>query len=270
MGRSGVALEDAGPFIAAVRKLPELMLEGVYTHFPSSDDDDEFTLNQIEQFRALLGRLDSKGITVPLRHTANSGAALSIRSSVESPFNMARLGIMLYGLRPSPTVGKDADLVPVMSFKSRIAQIRDLPAGHGVSYGRSFVTEAVTKIAVVPVGYGHGYSFRLSNCGEVLIRGQRAPVIGRVTMDVTLVRIDDIRNAEVGDEVVLFGRQGKEEITVDEIAERSGTVNYEVICGIGKRVARTYVQSGETIGTRTLIERRAMGRRCWTEPKGPV
>jgi len=253
-----------------VRKLPELVLEGVYTHFPSSDDDEAFTLGQIEQFRALLERLEAKGIEIPLRHTANSGAVLSVGPSVESPFNMARLGIMLYGLRPSPAAGADADLAPVMSFKSRIAQIRDLPAGHGVSYGRSFVTNRATKIAVVPVGYGHGYSFRLSNCGEVLIRGQRAPIVGRVTMDVTLVRIDDIRNAAVGDEVVLFGRQDDEEITVDEIAERSGTVNYEVICGIGKRVARTYIQSGETIGTRTLIERRAMGRRRWTEPKGPV
>ena len=270
MGRSGVALKDAGPFISAVRKLPELVLEGVYTHFPSSDDDEAFTLGQIEQFRALLERLEAKGIEIPLRHTANSGAVLSVGPSVESPFNMARLGIMLYGLRPSPAAGADADLAPVMSFKSRIAQIRDLPAGHGVSYGRSFVTNRATKIAVVPVGYGHGYSFRLSNCGEVLIRGQRAPIVGRVTMDVTLVRIDDIRNAAVGDEVVLFGRQDDEEKTVDEIAERSGTVNYEVICGIGKRVARTYIQSGETIGTRTLIERRAMGRRRWTEPKGPV
>lgn len=270
MGRCGVAPEDAGAFISAVRKLPELELEGVFTHFPSSDDDEAFTLDQLEQFEILLRRLESKGIEIPLRHAANSGAVLNIKSSVENPLNMARVGIMIYGLRPSPTAGVDMDLEPVMTFKSRIAQIRDLPAGHGVSYGRSYLTERATKIAVVPVGYGHGYSFRLSNCGEVLIRGQRAPVVGRVTMDVTLIRIDDIRNAAVGDEVILFGRQGDEEITVDEVAERSSTLNYEVICGIGKRVARTYVQSGETIGTRTLIERRAMGRRRWTDGGGSV
>ena len=120
------------------------------------------------------------------------------------------------------------------------------------------------RVAVVPVGYGHGYSWRLSNCGEVLVRGRRAPVVGRVTMDVTMADVDAVPDASVVDEVVLFGRQGSDEITVDEVARRVGTINYEVICGIGKRVARLYLKSGETIGVRTLTERRVVGRRRWT------
>jgi len=120
------------------------------------------------------------------------------------------------------------------------------------------------RVAVIPVGYGHGYSWRLSNCGEVLIRGRRAAVVGRVTMDVTMADVDAITDACIGDEVVLFGRQGSDEITVDDVARRVGTINYEVICGIGKRVARVYLKSGEAIGMRTLTESRVVGRRRWT------
>ncbi len=264
MGRSGVGLADAAPFIAAVAKLPGIVLEGVFTHFPSSDEDPRFTNEQIERFLDLLERLQGKGVSIPLRHAANSGGVLGIPDSRRAPLNLVRPGIMMYGLRPSPGVAPDADLRPVMSFKSRLAQVRELPAGHPVSYGRTFVTERPMRVGVVPVGYGHGYSFRLTNRGEVLVRGTRAPVLGRVTMDVTMVGLDDIEDAAVGDEVVLFGRQGDAEITVDEIAEVSGTINYDVICGIGKRVARSYIEHGLEIGMRTLIERRSVGR----QPRG--
>ncbi len=265
MGRSGVGLEDALPFVSAVGKLPRLTLEGVFTHFPSSDGDVEFTRGQVEQFVALLGRMERKGLVVPIRHAANSGALLGVPESLASPLNMVRPGIMVYGLRPSLGSGRDAELRPVMSFKSRIAQIRDLPAGHPISYGMTYRTPHAMRVAVIPVGYGHGYSWRLSNVGEVLVRSQRVPIVGRVTMDVTLVNIEDVDGVEVGDEVALFGRQGEAEITVDEVAERIGTINYEVICGIGKRVTRVYVRSGETIGMRTLTERRAVGRRSWDD-----
>lgn len=264
MGRSGVGLHEAVPFIAAVAKLPHLVLEGLFTHFPSSDDDSEFTEGQISSFLALVERLEARGISVPYRHAANSGALLGVPGSVEAPLNMVRPGLMIYGLRPSPAVGADVRLTPVMSFKSRIAQIRDLPAGHPVSYGRTFVTPRPMRVAVVPVGYGHGYSFRLSNRGEVLVGGVRAPIIGRVTMDVTMIDLEGVDGAAVGDEVVLFGRQGSSEITVDEVAAGSGTLSYDVICGIGKRVARVYVRSGETVGMRTLIERRVTGGGHWS------
>jgi alanine racemase len=260
MGRSGILLDEAVPFITAVARLPELFLEGVFTHFPSSDDDAKFTLEQVERFRSLLSTLERKGIAPPLRHAANSGAVLGAVDSLEPPLNMVRPGLMVYGLVPGGADHEGA-LTPVMSFKSRIAQVRDLPAGHPVSYGRTYVTPRDMRVAVVPVGYGHGYSWKLSNLGEVLIRGHKVPIIGRVTMDVTMVDIDGIPDADVGDEVVLFGRQGEAEITVDEVAEREGTINYEVICGIGKRVARVYVRRGETIGLRTLTERRVVGRR---------
>jgi alanine racemase len=261
MGRSGVGLEEALPFVTAVGKLPGLSLDGVYTHFPASDDDPEFTRQQVAEFIDFLARLERKGIKVPLRHAANSGALLGVPQAMSSPLNMVRAGLMVYGLRPSRECGICADLVPVMSFKSRIAQIRDLPAGHPISYGMTFRTPRAMRIAVIPVGYGHGYSWRLSNRGEVLIRQTRVPIVGRVTMDVTLVDVDALPEARVGDEVVLFGRQGDAEITVDEVAGLVGTINYEIICGIGKRVTRAYTRSGETIGMRTLTERRAVGRR---------
>jgi alanine racemase len=263
MGRSGVGTEEAVPFVTAVAKLPNLALEGVFTHFPSSDDDPGFTMGQVERFLALLERLEAKGIDVPLRHAANSGGVLAVPKSFGPPLNVVRPGIMIFGLRPSDQAAGAGDLRPVMSFKSRIAQVRDLPEGHPVSYGRTYHAPAPMRVAVIPVGYGHGYSWRLSNRGEVLIRGERAPVVGRVTMDVTMVNIDGIERAAVGDEVVLFGRQGAAEIAVDDVAHRIGTINYEVICGIGKRVARVYLRGGEPIGLRTLTERRAVGRRGW-------
>ncbi len=261
MGRGGVLLGEAVPFVTALAKLPEVCLEGVYTHFPSSDEDPEFTSEQVKSFLELLATLDRRGISIQMRHAANSAGVLEVPGSAKRPFNMVRPGIMVYGLTPSAGSDSDVDLSPVMSFKSRVAQIRELPAGHPVSYGRTFRTPEPMRMAVVPVGYGHGYSWRLSNRGEVLIRGRRAPVVGRVTMDVTLVDLRSIPEAEVGDEVVLFGHQGDSAITVDEVAERVGTINYEVICGIGKRVTRVYVRSGETIGLRTLTERRVVGRR---------
>jgi alanine racemase len=269
MGRSGVELEDAVPFVTAVSKLPDLVLEGLFTHFPSSDDDPVYTRDQVERFLALVARLSAKGVTVPLVHAANSGAVLGVSESFERPLNVVRPGLMIYGLRPSGDVGTGTDLEPVMSFKARIAQIRDLPEGHPVSYGRTYVAPGPMRVAVIPVGYGHGMSFRLSNRGEVLIRGERAPIIGRVTMDATMADVSAVANAEVGDEVVIFGRQGDRGISVDEIAEQVGTINYEIICGIGKRVARVYVRSGETIGMRTLTERRVVGRRRWVGPRAP-
>lgn len=264
MGRSGVGLDEAVPFITALTKLSDLVLEGIFTHFPSSDDDRGFTERQVGLFLGLVSRLEAKGIRIPLRHAANSGAVLAVPSSFDEPLNLVRPGIMAYGLRSGAAGADGVDLRPVMSFKTLIAQIRELPAGHTVSYGRTFAAERPMRVAVIPVGYGHGYSWRLSNCGEVLIRGRRAPVVGRVTMDVTMADVDAIPDACVGDEVVLFGRQGDDEITVDDVARRVGTINYEVICGIGKRVARVYLKSGEAIGMRTLTERRVVGRRRWT------
>jgi alanine racemase len=260
MGRSGVQLEEALPFITAVTKIPHLSLEGVFTHFPSSDDDVEFTERQVAQFLELVERIERKRIKVPLRHAANSGAVLGVAASLRPPLNMVRPGMMIYGLRPSASAPDGIDLRAAMSFKSRIAQIRELPAGHPVSYGRTYTTPGPMRVAVIPVGYGHGYSWKLSNAGAVLIRGRRAPILGRVTMDVTMADIDEITDAAVGDEVVLFGRQHGTEITVDEIARLVGTINYEVICGIGKRVTRVYVRGGEAIGLRTLTERRGIGR----------
>jgi alanine racemase len=263
MGRSGVGLEEAVPFVTAVAKLPDVSLEGVFTHFPSSDYDVPFTREQVRSFLGVIERLEAKGIEIPLRHAANSGGILGVPESFGPPLNVVRPGIMILGLRPSDRATGCEGLRPVMSFKSRIAQIRELPEGHPVSYGRTYRTPRSMRVAVIPVGYGHGYSWRLSNRGEVLVCGQRAPVVGNVTMDVTMVDVDAIEGASVGDEVVLFGRQGGAVIAVDDVARAIGTINYEVICGIGKRVARVYLREGKPIGLRTLTERRAVGRRGW-------
>jgi alanine racemase len=268
MGRSGVGFDEAPGFISALTKLPELELEGIFTHFPASDDDRGFTERQVGLFLGLLARLEGRGIRIPLRHAANSGGILGVPSSFDGLLNMVRPGLAAYGLRAGGPLAKGAGLNPVMSFKSRIAQVRPLPAGHTVSYGRTFSAERAMLVGVVPVGYGHGFSWRLSNCGEVLVRGRRAPVVGRVTMDMTMIALDEVRDAMVGDEVVLFGRQGNEEIAVDEVARRVGTINYEIICGIGRRVARVYVSGGETVGVRTLTERRGVWRGRHPGPGG--
>jgi alanine racemase len=145
-----------------------------------------------------------------------------------------------------------------MAFKSRLVQIRDLPAGTPISYGRSFVTSRPTRTGVVPVGYGHGYSWLLSNRGHMLVRGRRVPIVGRVTMDLTMVDLTDLENVAVGDEVVLFGEQGDARLPIDEVALGSETLHYEVMCTIGKRVTRIYVRGGRPVRIHTLVGERTV------------
>jgi alanine racemase len=249
MGRSGHLPAQAQDIAVRAAALPGLLVEGVYTHFPVSDTDVEFTRAEMHAFAAIVARLRQAGVAPRLVHASNSGAILNCR---EADCDMVRPGGMLYGCMPDPHLAPPAGLRRVMSFHARLVQVRHLPAGHGISYGRDTVTQRETVVGVVPVGYGHGLSRAYSGRGEMLFKGHRVPILGRVTMDMTLVDLTDHAPAQVGDPVVLFGRQGDQEITVDEIAARTGVIGYEVLCGISKRVVRVYRRNGDVQSMRGL------------------
>ncbi len=238
MGRLGIWHREAKVFIKELIRFKNLQLEGIYTHFASADEEDfSYTFLQIESFQNLIRDLERIGIDIPLKHAANSMGLLKFK---ESHFNLVRPGLMIYGLYPLKSTPRDIKLKPVLSFKTKIVYLKKLSAGRTVSYGRTYVTRKDTVIAVLPVGYGDGYSRSLSNKAEVLIQGKRASVVGTICMDQTMVDVTQTPNVKVGDSAVLIGRQGKEEIKAEELANFSDTISYEVICGISKRVPRIY------------------------------
>jgi alanine racemase len=250
MGRIGVREDEAEAFLAAVTALPGLRLASVFTHLPDADGEDlSFSQDQVARFRALLGRLEARGIRPPRAHAANSAGTVNLP---EAWLDWVRVGLLAYGHRP-PHSREPIALEPVMSFKSRLVQVRDLPAGVPISYARTYVTPRPTRTGVVAVGYGHGYSWLLSNRGHMLVRGRRVPILGRVTMDLTMVDVTDVPDASVGDEVVLFGQQGDASLTLEEVASGSETIPYEIMCTIGKRVTRIYVRGGRPVRLTTLV-----------------
>lgn len=254
MGRIGVAESEAEAFIAALHERPGLRLASVYTHFPDADAGDlAFTRDQVARFRALLGRLEARGHRPPRVHAANSAGVLNVS---DAHLDWARIGLLAYGYLP-PHARDPVAVQPVMTFKSRLVQVREHPAGATISYGRTFVTPRPMRVGVVAVGYGHGYSWLLSNRGAMLVRGRRAPIVGRVTMDLTMVDLAGIEDAAVGDEVVLFGSDGPEYIPIEEVARGSETLPYEIMCTIGKRVTRIYVRGGRPVKLTTLVGERA-------------
>jgi alanine racemase len=256
MGRTGVDPEEAVPFLQEVTSLAGLRLGSVYTHFPDADArDPEFTLAQVRRFRELLAALAALGIRPPLVHAANSAGLLRFPDALG---DLVRPGLAVYGLVPPNSDG--LALKPAMQFKSRVVQLRRLPAGRPISYGRTFVTARPSRIGVVPVGYGHGYSWLCSNRGAMLVGGRRAAIVGRVTMDLTMIDLTDHEGVRVGDEVVLFGAQGDERLPVEEVAGWSETLSYEVLCTIGKRVPRIYLRGQRPWKVLTLVgERHRLG-----------
>jgi alanine racemase len=249
MGRSGVLARDALEWIRQLSALPGILVEGVFTHFPVSDTDDEFTRRQGVALRALVEALRAAGITVPLVHASNTAGILRVP---ELRFDLVRPGGMLYGCVPHPSLEGRQALRPVMSFHARLVQVRTLPPRSPISYGGDVFTCRETRLGIVPVGYGHGLSRAYSGRGSVLYEGRRIPILGRVTMDMTMIDLSSFPAAKVGDEVVLFGRQGDAEISVDEIAEKTGVIGYEVLCGISKRVVRVYRRNGGVESVRGL------------------
>lgn len=238
MGRLGLTQNE---FVSIIRsdKVPRsLRLEGLMTHLADADGpDQDATEEQIRRFNASLKVMLEYGFQVPLVHVSNSGGAVRFPSA---HFTLVRPGIILYGYHTLPTTVEVPDLRPVLSLKTCIAQLRTIQPGGTVSYNRTFTAKCLTRIAVLPIGYAGGLSRHLSNRGYVLIRGQRAPIAGRVCMDMVMVDVTAIPGVAVGDEVVLIGQQGQERITAGDIAEWTGTISYEVLCAISPQIPRLY------------------------------
>ena len=240
MRRIGVTPEMAPEFAQYVAQLQGLRIEGIMTHFAEADlQNREFAREQLESFNAACRVIEGMGITLSLKHAANSAAVMDMG---DSHLDMVRPGIMLYGYVPAPFLSSKVDLRSVMTLKSRILYLKKVPPKTGISYGRTFITSRETLVATIPIGYADGYSRALSNMGEVIVRGNLAPVIGRVCMDMTMIDVTDVPGVQAGDEVLILGGEGSRRITADDIAGWTGTISYEVLCNIGGRVDRVYVR----------------------------
>ncbi len=246
MSRYGLLPDEVVPFVQALQALPGLRLEGLFTHFATADAADQTHVRkQLAVFQDVLAALQAVGITVPLMHAANSAATMRLP---EAHFDAVRIGIAMYGLDPSDEWPPVFEIRPALALKSRVSRVRELPAGAGISYGRTFVTTAPTTVALVPVGYGDGYHRILSNRGSVLIRGQRAPIRGRVCMDQFVVEVSHIPGVQQDDEVVLVGRQVDACIRAEEVARLAETINYEVTTSLLPRATRVYLRGGQVVG----------------------
>lgn len=241
MHRIGLTPDEAGiDVLKEIAALPGLSLEGVFTHFATMDMQDEsHALTQAVRFRGFLNQAEKAGITFPVVHLSNSASVL--RKKLFPVENAVRLGIALYGVYPSQEVNYPIQLIPVMSLKSAVTYVKNVPPKTPISYGETFVTSRNMRIATVSAGYADGIPRSLSNNGEVLIRGKRAKILGRICMDQFMVDVTGIPEAEAGDEVVILGKQGREEITIYELSDRSRRFPYEFLTSISKRVPRLYL-----------------------------
>jgi alanine racemase len=241
MGRLGFSPSELAALFNALPGWKSLRIEGFMSHLADSDgDDSSHTEQQLKSFRGLLEQLEQRGITVPFVHVANSAAIVRYP---QSHFSLVRPGIMLYGYHTLPDSVPSPELQPVLSLRSTIMQLRTIKPGEAVSYNRTFVAKRPSHIAVLPIGYADGYNRQLSNKGFVLVGGKRAPIVGLICMDMTMVDVTGIPSVHVGDGVTLIGREGQDAIWADEIAGWSGTIPYETLCAIGPRIPRVYSQS---------------------------
>ncbi len=238
MGRVGINWSEAVPFIEQLMSEENIEIKGLYSHFATSDHmDKSYAYLQLSRFKNVVSALEEKNIHIPCKHIANSGAVLDIP---EADFDMVRPGILIYGYFPSLTTFESIKIEPAMTFKTQVLYIKKLGRGESVSYGRIFISDKDTEIATMPVGYADGYNRLLSNKGEVLINGKKFPVVGRVCMDLIMVDLGLDHDVKIGDDVILFGKQNTEEITVRSICEKCNTIPYEVTCWVSGRVPRIY------------------------------
>lgn len=244
MNRIGFACNDTSiEEIKKIKNLPNIEIEGVFSHLAAADIGDKaYTKMQAARFDGFVKKLSGIGIQAPIKHLYNSAGI----ADLEKKYDMVRQGIILYGLKPSDEVEfKNINTPkPVMSMKTRVVQVKTLPAGESISYGCTYTTEKETRVATLCAGYADGVTRVLSNNGEVLIRGKRAKIIGRVCMDQFMIDVTDIPDVQVGDTATIFGTDGNETISVDEIAKKAKTINYEIICNINSRVTRVYMKNG--------------------------
>lgn len=247
--RDGASLDE----METAARLPGLAPEGIFTHFAVSDDGDQgenFTLAQYDCFRKAVEAMEARGLHFAVRHCANSGAVLDYP---ELQLDMVRPGIILYGMEPSESIRHPLDLQPAMELKTVISQKKKIPAGATVSYGRTFTASQGTVVATVPIGYADGYPRHFSGKAQMLVRGKRAPIIGRVCMDQLMLDVTEIPGVEEGDVVTVFGRDGEAFLPVDELAALNDTIHYEMVCLVGKRVPRIYWKHGKQIGELNYI-----------------
>ena len=253
MGRIGfLPDEDSIKQVYKISKLPNIVIEGLFTHFAAADEaDKDYTFYQIKKYNWFYENLKENNVNVNIRHIGNSAAIMDLP---ESHYDAVRPGIILYGCYPSNEVKKEnINLKPVLSLKTNIVHVKKVPAGTSISYGRKFKTEKESIIATLPVGYADGYSRSLFNKARVIVNGQFAKVVGRICMDQCMIDITDIPGVKVGDEVVLIGEQHGLKISVDDMAELMGTINYEVTCMISRRVPRVYFKNGKVIKVRNYV-----------------
>lgn len=241
MGRLGLAPDYVPDLLGSPPFKGPLKAEGLMTHLADADNEDEtYTKEQVALLQSVLVRIESAGITIPVVHAANSAAVVA---HPPAHLTLVRPGLLLYGYPPASRLSRDLDLKPMLALRTKVAQVRTIQTGGSVSYGRTYRTTRPTKIAVLPIGYADGYSRRLSNNGAVLIKGRRAPIAGRVCMDMTMVDVTHIANVQAGDSVTVIGEDGSDRITATEIADWLQTIPYEILCGIGPRIPRVYTST---------------------------
>ena len=259
MSRIGFQVTEASADLCArIAKLPGLCIEGLFSHFATADEQDlTKTYAQAERFAAFCEMLDRRGIRIPLRHLDNSAGVMNFGCHYE----MVRAGIVLYGLYPSDQVDPDKlPLLPAMSWHTRVSHVKTLELGREISYGGTYVTDRPTVVATIPAGYADGYRRSLSNRFYVLIRGKKAPILGRICMDQFMVDVTDIPGVQPGDPVVLMGADGDECISAETIAAAAGSFNYEQVCDLSRRVARVYVKDGKLTAAVNYL----LGSQCGT------
>ncbi|MBI3952533.1 MAG: alanine racemase [Candidatus Doudnabacteria bacterium] len=242
LSRLGVAAREVAGLVRQIQKFPNIKIEGLFSHFASSEDDPGFTMVQLGHFNKIIDDLNKANIQVPIKHIACTASALSFP---ESHFNLARIGIGIYGHQSYKSIhslvkkrNPDFSLKPVMAWKAKILAVKDLPGGAYVGYGRTYKTARKTKLAILPVGYFEGYDRRLSNLAEVLVGGKRCKIRGRVYMNLVSADVTDVPNVKSGDEAVLIGKQGRQEILPDELGLIAGTINYEIMTRINPLLPR--------------------------------
>jgi alanine racemase len=245
MNRLGYpASDETIDSILDLAMLPNVEIEGLFTHFACADEEDEsFTKMQFERFMYIANELDKKGLKIPLKHVCNSAAAMRFP---EMHLDMIRIGLSLYGLYPSK-LKYGLNLQPAMQLKSTIVHIKEVDAGEIISYGGTYKTERKSRLATIPVGYADGYSRLLSGKARVIVNGKFAPVVGRICMDQCIIDTTDVNNINIEDEVVLFGTKDALTIPIEELADIEGTISYELLCVIGKRIPRCYTQNGRVV-----------------------
>ena len=252
MGRIGYLPENQSiEEIIKISKLPGIEIEGIFTHFAKADEvDKSFTRLQYNRFMDIINKLEEQGLNIPIKHVSNSAAIIDLP---EYNLDMVRAGIMLYGLYPSNEVDKDhIKLKPAMTPKTKISNIKTVPKNFGISYGQIFTTEKESKIATIPIGYADGFTRLLTSKGEAFINGKIVPIVGRICMDQCMLDVTEVDKVSIGDEVILFG-DGEKGLHIDDMANKLNTINYEIVCMVGRRVPRVYIKNEEILVIKDYI-----------------